>query len=346
MTGSTPEGPRVLVTGAGGFVMSVLIARLLGTMPAARVTALDLAPLDAAATAYLAPWRDRIDFVLCDVTDRVALAEVVGAAAPEVVVHGATITHVPAWEYERPHGFIDVNISGTLNVLEAARAAGALRRVLHVSSAAVYGGGDPTVAPAALAEEERFFRPSEYYGIGKLGGELVAKRFSELHGIPAPVVRFTRVFGPMERPTGGRKLMHLPRAMMAHLLAGTPIRVTERSRATAGDWISVEDVAEAMLAILGTEHANGIYNIATGRPIPLPEMLAAAPVAVDWVPDDAPADADFDPALRHGQHAWYDIAALRRDTGWEPRPIAAQIASYATWARANPAAVAAEPLSA
>lgn len=334
---------RVLVTGAGGFVMSVFIARLLAAMPEARVTALDLEPLDAAAKAHLAPWADRLDFVLCDVTDRPALAAVVGPAAPEMVVHGATVTHVPAWEYDRPHAFIDVNISGTLNVLEAARAAGSLRRALHVSSCAVYGGGDPSRPPAAQSEEEVFHRPSEYYGIGKLGGELVAKRFSELHGIPAPVVRFTRVFGPMERPTGGRKLMHLPHAMMRHMLAGTPVRVTERGRASAGDWISVEDVAEALLAITRTETANAIYNIATGRPIPLPEILGAAPVAVEWVADDAPADADFDPGLRHGQHAWYDITAIRRDTGWVPRPIAAQIASYADWARANPAALAVEP---
>jgi dTDP-glucose 4,6-dehydratase len=337
---------RVLVTGAGGFVMSVFIARLLQAMPEARVTALDVAPLDAAAEAHLAPWRDRLDFVRCDVTDRAALAGIFARAAPELLVHGATITHVPAWEYERPHDFLDVNISGTLNVLEAARAAGALRRVLHVSSCAVYGDGDPSQSPAALAEEERFFRPSEYYGIGKLGGELVSKRFSELHGIAVPVVRFTRVFGPMERPTGGRKVMHLPHAMMRCMLAGSPVRVTERSRASAGDWISVEDVAEALLAIVRTETANATYNIATGRAIPLPELLEAAPVGVEWLPDGAAADADFDPDLRHGQHAWYDISAIRRDTGWAPRPIAAQIASYAAWARAHPAALATEPLPA
>lgn len=333
---------RVLVTGAGGFVMSVLIPRLLAAFPEARATALDVAPLDAPAEALLAPWRDRIDVVLCDVTDRAALAEVVGAAPPDLLVHGATVTHVPAWEYERPHPFLDVNVSGTLNVFEAARKAGRLTRAIHVSSAAVYGLGDPLAPPAAQAESG-LFPPSDYYGIGKLGGELVARHFSALYGIPVPVVRFTRVFGPMERPTGGRKVMHLPHAMMRHMLAGTPIRVTERSRASAGDWISVEDVAGALLAILQTPTANGIYNVATGRAIPLGEMLAAAPVAVEWVADDAPADADFDPALRHGQFGFYDVGAIARDTGWSPRPIAEQLASYIEWARAHPGALAAEP---
>lgn len=333
---------RFLVTGAGGFVMSVFIARLLAASPEVRVTALDVAPLDAPAEALLAPWRDRIDFALCDVTDRAALAEIVGAAPPDFLVHGATVTHVPSWEYERPHPFLDVNISGTLNVFEAARKAGRLARAIHVSSAAVYGLGDPDAAPAAQ-REEGLYRPSDYYGIGKLGGELVAGHFSALHGIPVPVVRFTRVFGPMERPTGGRKVMHLPYALMRHMLAGTPIRITERSRASAGDWISVEDVAEALLAIVRTETANGVYNVATGRAIPLAEMLAAAPVAVEWVADDADADTDFDPTLRHGQHGFYDVAAIARDTGWTARPIADQLASYVAWARAHPEALAAEP---
>lgn len=333
---------RVLVTGAGGFVMSVFITRLLAASPETRVTALDVAQLDGAARALLAPWRDRIDFALCDVTDRAALAEVVAFAPPELLVHGATVTHVPAWEYERPHPFLDVNVSGTLNVLEAARKAGRLARAIHVSSAAVYGLGDPA-RPVAAQGEGELYPPSDYYGIGKLGGELVARHFADLHGIPVPVVRFTRVFGPMERPTGGRKLMHLPYTLMQHMLAGTPIRVTERSRASAGDWISVEDVAEALLAILRTDAANGTYNIATGRAIPLDEMLAAAPVAVEWVADDAPADADFDPTLRHGQFGFYDVSAIGRDTGWTPRPIADQLASYIDWARAHPETLAAEP---
>ena len=333
---------RVLVTGAGGFVMSVFITRLLAARPDVRVTAIDVAPLDAPAEALLAPWRERIDLALCDVTDRAALAGIVGPAAPEVLVHGATVTHVPAWEYERPHPFLDVNVSGTLNVFEAARKAGRLARAIHVSSAAVYGQGDPEEAPVAQGEAG-LYRPSDYYGIGKLGGELVARHFAALHGIPVPVVRFTRVFGPMERPTGGRKLMHFTYTLMQHLLAGTPIRITERSRTSAGDWISVEDATAALLAIMRSEAANGIYNVATGRAVPLAEMLAAVPVAVEWVADDAPADADFDPALRNGQHGYYDVSAINRDTGWTPRPIAEQLAGYIDWARAHPEAVSAAP---
>ena len=265
------DGTRVLVTGAGGFVMSVFIADLLVRDPAAGVTALDAAPLDAAAKAHFARFGDRITFLQCDVRDREALQLEIGKVRPMILINAATVTHVPAWEYERPHLFIDVNIGGSLNVLEAARAAGSLGRVVHVGSCAVYGHGDPDAAPV-LQGEAGPFHPADLYGVGKLGGEFVARRFSELHGISTAVVRFTRVFGPMERPTGARKLMHLPYLMMKKMLAGRPLRVTRRSADAVGDWISSEDVSDAIVKLCGSQSANRAYNIATGQPVRTTEV--------------------------------------------------------------------------
>ena len=329
------DSARVLVTGAGGFVMSVFIADLLDRDPAARVIALDAAELDASAKDHFERFGDRITFLQCDVRDRDALQREIGQAHPTVLVNAATVTHVPAWEYERPHLFIDVNIGGSLNVLEAARGAGSLGRVVHVSSCAVYGRGDPDAA-LVLQDEAGPFHPADLYGVGKLGGELVARRFSELHGVSTAVVRFTRVFGPMERPTGARKLMHLPYLMMKKMLAGRPLRVTRRSADAVGDWISSEDVSDAIVKLCGSRSATCAYNIATGRPIPTTEVLAQAPVDVEWVDDGAEADADFDPMLKRGQHAAYDIVAIGRDVGWRPRPLAQQMATYLAWARENP----------
>lgn len=329
------DGTRVLVTGAGGFVMSVFIVDLLVRDPAARVTALDAAPLDAVAKAHFARFGDGITFLQCDVREREALQLAIGKVRPTILVNAATVTHVPTWEYERPHLFIDVNIGGSLKVLEAARAAGSLGRVVHVSSCAVYGHGDPDVAPI-LQGEAGPFHPADLYGVGKLGGELVARRFSKLHGISTAVVRVTRVFGPMERPTGARKLMHLPYLKVKKMLAGRPLRVTRRSADAVGDWISSEDVSDAIAKLCGSQSANRAYNIATGHPIRTTQVLAQAPVEVEWVDDGAEADADFDPMRRRGQHAVYDIAAIGKDVGWRPRPLAQQMASYLAWASQNP----------
>ena len=78
------------------------------------------------------------------------------------------------------------------------------------------------------------------------------------------------------------------------------------------------------------------YNIATGHPIRTAEVLAQAPVEVEWVDYGAEADADFDLMRGRGQHAVYDIAAIGKDVGWRPRPLAQQMASYLAWARQNP----------
>lgn len=327
---------RVLVTGAGGFVMSVFIGELLRRRPETEVVALDIVPFDAAAARHFGPFGDRQSFRRCDVRDGTELRRIVVDARPDLVVHGATVTHVPAWELERPQPFVDVNVSGTMNLLEAVRAVGSVRRLVHLSSCAVYGHGDPA-AGDALQTEAGPFRPADFYGIGKLGGELVARHFSGLHGLPVAVVRPTRVFGPMERPTSARKVMHLPYLLAAHMLEDRPVRVTRRSAESVGDWISVEDLADAIFRLLFAGNANAAYNVATGRAITVPEILSLFPVPVEWVDDDAEADADFDPALRYGQHAVYDVTAIRNDTGWTPRPLAAQITSYLAWARANPA---------
>lgn len=329
------EPTRVLVTGAGGFVMSVYIVRLLSHLPAATVTALDVAPLDAVAEAHLRPVADRLEFRQADVRDAEAIAALVAEAQPDLVVHGATVTHVPQWEYERPQPFIDVNVMGTLNVLVAASAA-MVRRFIHVSSCAVYGHGDPTRSPDALQDETGPFNPADLYGVGKLGGELTARRFSELHRLPIPIVRFTRVFGPMERPTGARKVMHLPYLLAAAALTGRPLTISRRSADVVGDWISAEDVADALIGLSMHGAPASTYNVATGRPISVAEVVRQFPVEVEWVDDGTPCAFDADPALRRGQHAVYDVSKLTRETGWTPRSFAEQAKSYLDWALRNP----------
>ncbi|WP_424930689.1 NAD-dependent epimerase/dehydratase family protein [Amaricoccus tamworthensis] len=326
--------PRTtLVTGAGGFVMSVFIARMLEHDPAMRVVAVDAAPPDALAAALFARFGERVDLVRGDVRDRAEIEAILCAARPDILVHGASVTHVPAWELSRAHDFIDVNAGGTMNVFEAARAVGTLRRAVQISSCAVYGGGTPDQADHAIRESDPAV-PDTYYGIGKLGGEMIARRFGALSGVPVAVIRPTRVFGPMERPTSDRKLMNLPFMLVQALQTGQPVRISCRSRGVAGDWISAEDLAEALLRLLDTPAATGVYNIATGQPAVVEDLLDAIPAPVVWVKN--PEEADFDQPVSTGSLGVYNTYALRRATGWSPRPLAKQLASYLAWAAAAP----------
>lgn len=322
-----------LVTGANGFVMSVFIARLLESRPDARVVAIDSAHPDAQARALFARFGDRIDSVQGDVRDRTRIDEIMHSVQPDFLVHGASVTHVPGWELSRPHDFIEVNTGGTMNVFKAACAAGRLQRAVQISSCAVYGNGTPDQAGRTISEADSII-PSNYYGIGKLGGEMVARRCGELSDVPVAVIRPTRVFGPMERPTSDRKLMNLPFMLVQSLQTGHPVQISRRSRGVAGDWISAEDLAEALLQLLDTPAATGVYNIATGQPAVVEDLLDAIPAPVIWV--ENPEEADFDQPISTGSLGVYDISALRSATGWSPRPLSKQLASYLAWAGAVP----------
>ncbi|WP_182881007.1 NAD-dependent epimerase/dehydratase family protein [Microbispora sp. H10949] len=327
---------RVLVTGACGFVMSVFIRCFLQDHEEARVLALDVGEPDEAWSGHLADVAGRVDFVRCDVRDRARLTTLFARHRPETVVHGATVTLVPEWEREDPVRFLDVNVMGTAAVLDAARRAGSVGRVVHVSSAAVYGAGDP--GRTEPQDEDTPLEPDEMYGVSKVAAELVARRFAALYGMSVPIVRCTKVFGPMERPTSARTLMSLPYHLARALVAGTPLAVTPRTLRAAGDWISAVDVAAALgLLCTRPDVGSAAFNLAGGAAVPVPRLaelfgveLAAGPAA-----DPERAVVDADPALRSGKDGTYSVLRAARRLGWRPRDLPRQVGEYREWALAH-----------
>lgn len=211
---------RYLVTGARGFVMSVLIREFLTADPEGSLVAIDREGPGCAWTDYLDDVAARVRFDRVDVTDADAVTGVIEECAPGVVVHGATVTHDAVSEVADPARYIRVNVDGTVNVLDAARRCEHVRRVLLVSSGAVYGN-----SPERLLTEETPPRPDEMYGISKLAGELAAGRFGELYDLDVPIARLTKMFGPMERPTSGREVMSVPYYLARARLEKRPIAV-------------------------------------------------------------------------------------------------------------------------
>ncbi|NEC14137.1 NAD(P)-dependent oxidoreductase [Streptomyces sp. SID8014] len=323
---------RYLVTGARGFVMSVLVERLLTAEPDAVVTTVDLHAPDHLLTTHLAGHEGRVQHVRADVGDSSAVAEVIAESDPEVIVHGATVTHDAASERLDPGRFIHVNTGGTATVLDAARRAGRVRRVLLVSSGAVYGS-----SPLGLLTEDAAPAPDEMYGISKLAGELVARRFGRLYGLEVPIARLTKMFGPMERPSSGRAVMSLPYHLAAAALAGRPLRVTERTLRAGGDWLSATRAAGALhLLARGTGRGDGVYNISSGVRTGVPELLAR--FGVEALP--APAGegvVDMDPDAESGKNGVYASDRARRELLWNPGDLQEQVTEYLTWARNNPA---------
>ncbi len=253
-----------VVTGACGFVGCNLVEHLLAEGRA--VVAIDRSeawPADAEARFASLP--GQLTFVPADVRDAVALDHAFAGAAASTpqgidgVVHGAAIT--PGLEREARDAdlIMQVNLLGTLRVLEAARDHGA-RRVMYLSSASVYGAA---AYPGRPLEEGRDTPlPNTMYGIAKYAAERAALRARELWGLDVIVARVGAVFGPWERDTGVRDTFSGPMLATRALVRGERVQLP---RAGPSDWVYARDVAAALVALLDAEALeHELYHVSGG----------------------------------------------------------------------------------
>ena len=337
----------LLVTGATGFVMSVLGRTWLDLNPDERLVVLDAAPPDAAAVRYFAPVKQRLDIVVADVTRPDMWAPALAAMDITHVVHGATVTPLSRGsvaeakrepEAEHPGRIIDVNVMGTVAVLDWARARNVPPRFIYVSSGAVYKQHGPD-RPGEPLPEDGYVMPRRLYGISKLASELITERYGDLFGLSTTSVRLSSVYGTMDRVTASRDFRHVPNRI-AHLAVDGVRRVRVNSLAAVGDYIHAEDVARAIIALLRSATLRySSYNVAMGTTATVGDL-------VNWAAEKFPgfraelsaaADADIlqDETLRDGMWGAYDIARISAETGWRPRPVREALHAYMEWIAAE-----------
>ena len=253
-----------IVTGACGFVGCNLVEHLLAAKRT--VVAVDRSarwPADAEARFATLP--GQLTFVPADVCDPEALERAFACATAsahqgiEGVLHCAAIT--PGLERETRDAdlVMQVNLLGTLRVLEAARDHGA-RRVMYLSSASVYGAA---AYPGRPLEEGRDMPvPDTMYGIAKYAADRAALRARELWGLDVIVARVGAVFGPWERDTGVRDTFSGPMLATRALLRAEEVRLP---RGGPSDWVYASDVAAALVALLDAEaHEHELYHVSSG----------------------------------------------------------------------------------
>ncbi|MBV9911773.1 MAG: NAD(P)-dependent oxidoreductase [Sinobacteraceae bacterium] len=337
----------LLVTGGNGFVMSVLARHWLESEPQQRVVILDAAPADAAALRYFAPVADRLSVVVADVTRPHTWRAELASRNISRIVHGATITPISRGtvraahrepEAENPERIIEVNLMGTVALLEFARTVTALQRFIYVSSGAVYKHHGPD-RPGEPLPEDGYVMPRTLYGVSKLASELITERYADLFGLSATSVRLASVYGTMDRPTATRSFRHGPNRI-AHMAVAGAKRVCVNTTDAVGDYVHAEDVARAIAALLRLERVRySAYNIATGQVTRLAEL-------VEWAAEKypgfhaeitAPEHADIvqDAARVDGMWGAYDISRLRAETGWQPRPVREALHAYLDWIAAG-----------
>jgi UDP-glucose 4-epimerase len=337
----------LLVTGATGFVMSVLGRYWLDAYPEERLVILDAAAPDEAALRYFAPVADRLEVVVADVTQPDRWAASLAGRGITHIVHGATITPLSRGtaaeagrepEAENPARIIDVNVMGTVGLLECARALPGLRRFVYVSSGAVYKHHGPD-RPGEPLPEDGYVMPRRLYGISKLASELITERYGDLFGLPTVSVRPSSVYGTMDRVTPSRNFRHVPNRI-AHMAVDGVKRVRVSTLAAVGDYIHAEDVARAIAALLRAPALRyGAYNIATGSTATVGDLI-------HWAAEKAPgfhaelaaaSDADIlqDDTLSDGMWGAYDISRIQSETGWKPRPVREALHGYMDWIAAE-----------
>ncbi|MFN8471848.1 MAG: NAD(P)-dependent oxidoreductase [Anaerolineae bacterium] len=320
----------VLVTGAAGFVGINLVRRF--AEEGRDVVALARRAPDDAALRFLGATAQRVTWVNVDVRDRASLIRVSSDNAVEVVVHAATITAPLPVEKADPAAIVDVNLGGTVNVLEAARLAGA-RRFVFISSTAVYGApADPTLPIL----ETRPLAISSLYTICKQAAEAICRRYAELYGLSTVVGRLGTAYGPMERATLSRTGMSAAYVLAHAALRGEWVRVhaAERYR----DFCYIDDVTEAFVRLALADRLTwDVYNVAGDRAYRVCEALDTLKSLVpgfEWADADAEtADvATLPPSVR----GTLDMSRLRDDCGFTPRfTLAAGLADYLAWLRAG-----------
>jgi len=243
---------EVVVTGGAGFIGSNLCRTLLEQ--GAKVTAFD--NLYAGKIELIKDLRDKgLNFVQEDVRDSAALEEATKNC--EVIVHLAAQTSVP-FSMTNPKEDCEINVIGTLNVLEAARKAGA--RVVFASSSAVYGNPEKRPTP-----ETHPTHPIAFYGLTKLLGENYCRFYQENYGLEVVILRIFNVYGPN---------CHGAIYDFLNKLRKTPdkLEVLGTGR-QARDFIYISDMVNFLLKAATSPAAVGqIFNVGTGTTTSVSEL--------------------------------------------------------------------------
>ncbi|MFP6731268.1 MAG: NAD(P)-dependent oxidoreductase [Alphaproteobacteria bacterium] len=322
----------LLITGGGGFVLSHLARTWLDAEGSARVVVLDASPLDPVVERFFAPVADRLDYIQADILAGDTLAKIADAHDITKIVHGATITSMqgeggPAAD---PRRLLSVNIQGTAHLLHWATGLDNLSRFIHVSSGSVYGGG-PAEGPVP---EEGYVGPDGFYALSKWASELVANQYGASYGVPVVSVRFSGVYGPMDRITHARTVRCEPNRIAHLALAGETIKVDHLDG--VGDWIHGGDVAGGLCHLLNAKApAHAVYNIAYGELATIADLIAYVAEVVPGVRHEVVADTEAnvlgDARRRTGRFGAYDIARMTDEFGWRPRPLRDAIHDYIAW---------------
>ncbi len=290
---------KALVTGGAGFIGSHLVSRLAGEGHDVRV----LDNFSTGSRSNLSDLPADLDLIEGDIQSYERAHNAVQGC--EFVFHQAALPSVPR-SIQDPLTSTAVNVTGTLNLLLAARDSG-VRRVVYASSSSIYGA-DRTLPK----REDRALMPISPYAVAKLASEGYCRSFSEVYGLETVAIRYFNVFGPRQDPLSQYAAV-IPRFITALLAGEAPIVYGDGEQSR--DFTYVDNVVEANLLAAVAEGASGkAFNVACGERISLNRLLDELRSIIG---------TEVEPNYLEGRpgdvkHSLADISRARDQLGYEP----------------------------
>jgi UDP-glucose 4-epimerase len=293
---------QYLVTGAAGFVGSSLVRALVERGESVR-------GIDNLSTGHLeniADLKNRFEFRVGDVLDRAMLHDM--CSGVDFVLHQAAVASVPR-SVEDPVSCHESNVTGTLNVLLAARDAG-VRRVVYASSSSLYG--ESSTLPK---REDMLPEPISPYAVSKIAGEMYMKSFSRVYGLETVSLRYFNVFGP--RQDASSQYSGVLAKFITMMLTGERPHIFGDG-GQSRDFNYIDNTVQANLLACtapASQVAGMAFNVATGTRITLNETYRILQKLTGY--DQGPIYGEG----RRGdiRHSLADIELARKSFGYEPK---------------------------
>ena len=306
---------KILVTGGAGFIGSAVVRLAVGR--GHHVVNLDAltyaACLDNVASVADSPL---YAFEKADIRDRPGLDRIFTTHKPDAVMHLAAESHVDR-SIDGPAAFIETNVLGTFNMLDAARSYWEAQgkpghfRFHHISTDEVFG----SLGPDGQFTEDTPYAPNSPYSASKAGSDHLVRAWHETYGLPVVMTNCSNNYGPYHFP---EKLIPV---VILKALAGAPIPVYGTGE-NVRDWLYVEDHADALLLVLEKGRLGRSYNIGgenEATNIDLVRMLCS--ILDELRPGNQPYDQQITFVTdRPGHDLRYaiDPSRMRGELGWRP----------------------------
>jgi UDP-glucuronate 4-epimerase len=332
-----PSPKKILVTGAAGFIGFHLCKQLLALgydvlgldninsyydvrLKYARLKQLgivadDQLPYNRIMTGEI--YGDRLQFVKLNLEDRQAIPELFQNHTFDMVCNLAAQAGV-RYSLENPLAYVDSNVAGFVNLLEAIKEAG-IKKLVYASSSSVYGLNEKI----PFSTDDRVEHPISIYAATKMANELMAYTYTHLYGIQTVGLRFFTVYGPWGRPDMAVFLF------TDAILQGRPIKVFNHGLLSR-DFTYIDDIVNGIVATLEKDAPQpySIYNIGNGSPVKLLDFIEAIEAslgrkAIRELLPMQPGDVE---------RTWADTSGLERDFNYKPHiGIRDGISSFVDW---------------